>query len=200
MSIFHNDKFLRLKKSSLIYGRNLVDIAARAILLVICTAVLNLLVLYFYNILWHIYRLTYIGRQFVVQQPKPTQMITAILSNDIISLSLNATLAAFVICMLISALCQVFYLSRFFYQSQGKFGKLVLWGLPLTAVVSIYTDNHHGFNSWTAIIPITIVPTLCIFTYCFKYSERLLPEIGDMLRAIYLCLKRIVAAAASQPR
>ena len=158
MSFVPNEILLRLKKSGLKYGRNLVDIATRAILLVICASILNIIVLYFYNILWHIYGLTYIGKQFVALHPRQTQMITAILSHDIASLSHDTTLGAFVICMAISAGCQVFYLSRFFYQSRGKIGKLILWGLPLTALVSMYANDQHGFDSWTVVIPITIVP------------------------------------------
>ena len=198
MSYVPNEILLRLKKSGIKYGRILVDIATRAILLVICASILNIIVLYFYNILWHIYGLTYIGKQFVALHPRQTQMITAILSHDIASLSLDTTLAAFVICMAISAGCQVFYLSRFFYQSRGKIGKLILWGLPLTALVSMYANDQHGFDSWTAVIPITIVPTLCVFSYCFKFSEVLLPEIGDVIRMLFQYLKKIVSFAFTQ--
>jgi hypothetical protein len=192
MSFFQNEIILSFKKSCIKYGRNLVDIATRAILLVICTAILNIIVLYFYNILWHLYRLTYIGRQFVKLQPQQTQMITAIISRDIASLSLNTTLTAFVICMVVSAGCQVFYVSRFFYQSRGKIGKLLLWGLPLTALVSMYANNHHGLDSWMSVIPISIVPTLCVFTYCFKFSQGLLPEMGDVMGMLLRCCKKLL--------
>ncbi len=200
ISIIQNETFLKLKKCCCDYCRNLVDITTRAILLVVCTAVLNMLVLYFYNILWHIYRLTHIGRQFVILHPGPTQMLSAILGDNIAGLSMHATLAAFTICMTTSALCQVFYFSRFFYQSRRSIGKLALWGLPLTAVVSMYVNIQHGFNHWAAVIPVTIVPTLCVFTYSFKFSARLLPEIGDVITSIFRFFKIIVFLTASQPR
>ena len=107
MSLGQQEIILSLKKSCIKYSRNLVDIATRAIVLVICTTILNIIVLYFYSILWHLYRLTYIGRQFVALHPQQAKMISA------------------------------------------------------------------------------IVPTLCVFTYCFKFSERLLPEIADVVRAIF---------------
>ena len=198
MSFFQNEIILSLRKSCIKYGRNLVDIATRAILLVICTTILNIIILYFYNILWHIYRLTYIGKQFVNLHPQQAKMISAIISHDIAFLSLNTTLAAFVICMAVSAGCHVFYLSRLFYQSRGKVGKLILWGLPLTALVSMYVNNRLGFNSWTAVIPIAIVPTLCVFAYCFKFSEKLLPEIGDVIRVIFRYLKKALNISFSQ--
>ena len=158
----------------------------------ICTTILNIIVLYFYNILWHLYRLTYIGRQFVNLQPQQAQMITAIIGQNIASLSLYTTLTAFVICMIVSAGCQVFYLSRFLYQSRGKIGKLILWGLPLTALVSVYANNRLRFDSWMSVIPIAIVPTLCVFTYCFKFSQDLLPEVGDVIGMLLRYCKKLL--------
>ena len=189
MSIIQNETFLQLKKACRNYGRALADIATRAILLVTCTAVLNTVVLYFYSILWHIYRLTYIGKQFVILHPRQTQLISTILGNDIVRLSAHMTLAAFATCMIISSLCQIFYISRFFYHSRGLIGKFALWGLPLTAIVSIFMNDQLGFKNWAAVIPITLVPTLCIFTYSFKFSARLLPEVGDVIKTIFLFFK-----------
>jgi hypothetical protein len=189
MLIIQNETFLQLKNACRNYGSTLVDITLRAILLVTGTAVLNTLVLYFYSILWHIYRLTYIGRQFVILHPKQTLLISSVVGNDIAHLSTHTTLAAFAICMIISALCQVFYISRFFYDPQGLIGKLALWGLPLTAIVSIFMNAQLGFKDWTAVIPITIVPTLCVFTYSFKFSAQLLPEIGEVIKAIFRFFK-----------
>ena len=189
MSIIQSETFLQLKKTILHYGSILVDITIRAILLVSCTAVLNTVVLYFYNILWHIYRLTYIGKQFVILHPKQTQLISSLVGHDIARLSAHTTLAAFAICMIISALCQVFYISRFFFDPRGLIGKFALWGLTLTAVVSIYINDQLGFKNWAAVISITIVPTLCVFTYSFKFSARLLPEIGDVIKTIFLFFK-----------
>jgi len=200
MSIIQRESFLQLKRSCRRYGSTLVDITIRAVLLVAGTAVLNIIVLYFYNILWHIYRLTYIGKQFVILHPKQTQLISTIVGHDITRLAAHTTLAAFAICMIISALCRFFYIWRFFYDPQGLIGKFVWWGLTLTAVVSIYMNDQFGFKNWAAVIPITIVPTLCVFTYSFKFSARLLPEIGDVIKTIVLLLIRIVSFMASQFR
>ncbi len=66
--------------------------------------------------------------------------------------------------MIISGLGRFFYIWRFFYDPRGLIGKLALWGLPLTAIVSIFMNDQLGFKNWAAVIPITIVPTLCVFT------------------------------------
>ena len=193
MSILQNEKLLRTKIACRDIVRVLSDIITRSILLVAGVAVLNLVVLYFYNILWHIYRLTYIGRQFVILHPETTRMISNVLGKDIFDLSIHTTLAAFVICMLFGSVCQMFYFYRFFYQPQGFIRKFIMWGLMLTVVVSIYINGQHGFKSWTAVIPITIVPTLGVFTYCFDFSARIWPEIGDVIRALILFTKWMIS-------
>ena len=193
MSLLQNEKFIKTKTACRDYGRALVDIITRSILLVAGVAVLNLVVLYFYNILWHIYQLTYIGRQFVVLHPETTRMISNILGTDTFDLSIHTTLAAFVICMAIGSLCQTFHIYRFFYQPQGFIRKFILWGLALTVVVSVYINGQHGFKSWTAVIPITIVPTLGVFTYCFDFSARIWPEIGEVLRTFFLFTKWMIS-------
>jgi hypothetical protein len=189
-----------LKKFCRRYFRNFMEIAVRAILLLIGTAVLNLIVLYFYNVLWHIYRITYIGKKFVVKHPKFTQLVSNLLSKEIIEVAVETTFSAFAICIAIGAICQVFHITRYFFSSQNSFIKLLFWGLPLTAAVSMYINDLHEFEHWSYTFPITIVPTLCVFTYCFKYTEELLPEIGNVLLRIFFGLKSIFSLNTHQIR
>ncbi|MEJ2168593.1 MAG: hypothetical protein P8X90_24030 [Desulfobacterales bacterium] len=105
-----------------------MEIVVRAILLLIGTAVLNLIVLYFYNVLWHIYRITYIGKKFVAKHPKFTQLVSNLLSKEIIEVAVETTFSAFAICIAIGAICQVFHITRYFFSSQNSFIKLLFWG------------------------------------------------------------------------
>jgi hypothetical protein len=61
--------------------------------------------------------------------------------------------------------------------------------MPLTAVVSIYINTQIQLAHWSYTLPLTIIPTLCVFTYCFKFTETLLPEFGDMIMNIFQGLK-----------
>jgi len=192
MPYFQINPFAKLKKFCRMYYRTLVDVVIQALLLVVCTAILELLILYSYCGLWHVYRLTYIGRRFVDLNPKLTQTISAVLSGNLVDLSIHTTLAALMICMAAGAFCQVFHISRHFYHCRGWIGKFAMWGLPLAAMVSVYINAQYQFNLWAAVIPVAIIPTLCVFTYGFNFSERLLPEIGQVVRAILLFFRGII--------
>jgi len=189
-----------VKKICRDYFRKVMEIAVRSILLLIGTAVLNLIVLHFYNILWHIYRLTHIGRKFIIDQPKLTQLITGIFNDNIIDIAVESTFSAFSICIIICAICQVFYITRYLFNPQNSITKLLLWGLPLTAVVSMYMNDILEFEHWSYTFPLTIVPTLCVFTYCFKFTEDLLPEIGDVFLKIFLSIKALFTIAPQRGR
>lgn len=106
-------------------------------------------------------------------------------------MAVGTTFPAFIICIIICATCPVFHITRCLLNSQNNIIKLFFWGMPLTAVVSMYINGIHEFEHWAYTLPITIVPTLCVFTYCFKYIEALLPEIGNLLLRIFFILKRI---------
>ncbi|CAB1055584.1 hypothetical protein D1BOALGB6SA_317 [Olavius sp. associated proteobacterium Delta 1] len=181
--------FVKLNEFSRDYFRDVVETSIRAILLLISTAVLSLLVLYFYSILWHIIRMTYSGKKFSMLHPKATGVISNIVNNDLIELSIHTTFSAFAICLIIGAICQVSYITRFLYYPRSMIAKLLFWGMPLTTVVSMYLNDQLKFEHWSYTIPITIVPTLCVFTYCFKFNETLLPEFGDVIMKIFHGLK-----------
>ncbi|UCD82807.1 MAG: hypothetical protein JSW26_15645 [Desulfobacterales bacterium] len=189
-----------LKKFCRNYFRRVMEITIRAILLLIGTAVLNLMVLYFYNILWHIYRMTYSGKRFIVKHPKFTQLVSSLLSNDIIEIAIETTFSAFIICIIVCAICQVFHITRYLFNPQNTIIKLMFWGGPLTAAVSMYINDIHEFEHWAYTFPITIVPTLCVFTYCFKFTEDLLPEIGSVLLKIFIYIKALFTIAPQQGR
>ena len=180
---------IKLKNFCRGYFREVLEISIRSILLLISTAVLSLLASYFYSVLWHIFRMTYSGKKFIMLHPEATNVISIIVNNDIIEHSIRITLSAFTICLIIGAICQVTYITRYLYYPQSILVKLLFWGMPLTAVVSIYINHQTHLAHWSYTMPITIVPTLCVFTYCFKFTETLLPELGDVIVKIFQSLK-----------
>jgi hypothetical protein len=180
---------IRLKNFCRAYFREVLEISIRSVLLLISTAVLSLVVLYFYSILWHIFRFTYSGKKFIMLHPEATIVISNIVKIDIIEHSIHTTFSAFTICLIICAICQVTYITRYLYYSQNILVKLLFWGMPLTAVVSIYINAQIQLAHWSYTMPLTIIPTLCVFTYCFKFTETLLPEFGAMIMKIFQGLK-----------
>jgi hypothetical protein len=104
-------------------------------------------------------------------------------------MSIHITFTAFSICFVIGALCQVSHITRYLYNPRKTIARLLFWGMPLTVVLSIYINDQFDFEHWSYTLPLTIVPTLCVFPYCFKFSETLLPEIGDVMLKIFHALK-----------
>jgi hypothetical protein len=133
--------------------------------------------------------MTYSGKKFIILHPEATSVISNILNNDIIEHSIHSTFSAFTICLIICAICQVTYIARYLYNPQSILVKLWFWGMPLTAVVSIYINAQIQLAHWSYTMPLTIVPTLCVFTYCFKFTDTLLPEFGDIIMKISQGLK-----------
>jgi hypothetical protein len=159
----------------------------------ISTAVLSLIVLYFYGILWHIFGLTHKGKKFIMLHPEATNRLSNIVNNDLIEIAIHTTFSAFTICLMICAICQVFYITRYFYYSQNTIAKILFWGLPLTTIVSMYINDQMQLSHWSCTMPLTIVPTLCVFTYCFEFSEALFPELGVVVVKIVHGLKKFFA-------
>jgi hypothetical protein len=120
-----------LKKYGRNYFRNVVEVMIRSILLLIGTVVLNLIVLYFYNILWHILRMTYSGQRYILRHPKFAQLVSDLLSNDITEIAIETTFSAFLICSIICAVCQVFHIARYLFNPQSSIVKLLGWGARL---------------------------------------------------------------------
>lgn len=184
-----NSTLIRLKKSCWFYYREIMETSIRAILLLIATAVLNLVVLYFCSLVWHLLRTTYSGKRFIMLHPEANHAISNIMDNDLIEMSIQTTFSAFAVCIIICAICQVSYITRYLYDPRHMITKLLFWGLPLTLVVSLYINDQFDFEHWTCALPLTIVPTLCVFTYCFKFSQTLLPEFGDVMVQVFRALK-----------
>lgn len=195
-----NTTSIRLKNFCRVYSREVMEISIRSILLLISTAVLSLLVLYFYSILWHIFCLTYSGKKFIVLHPETNNVISNIMKNDLIEISIHTTFSAFTICFIICAICQVSYITRYLYYTQNIISKILCWGIPFAIVVSMCIGDTFDLAHWSYTIPLTIVPTLCVFTYCFKFTKALLPEFGDVIVKIFQGVKIFFSPAPHRER
>ena len=164
----------------------------RAILLLFTTAAVSIGMLYFCKMLWYTYISTPVGQRFVIMSAGISQVIFDILCINFVSLSIKVTIVAFTICMLTSVICQVLYIARYLYLPRSFFGKIVIWGLPLAAAVAARIQHIYGFEDWSTAYAIAFVPTLCLFTGCFKFTRELIPEIGDLIRKVSLISNQII--------
>jgi hypothetical protein len=79
----------------------------------------------------------------------------------------------FIMCLVITAICQLFHITRFLYEPRGLVGRTVLWGLPLTAVVAAMVHYTYG-GGWRIAYAIAFIPTMCLFSSCFELTNRTL--------------------------
>ncbi len=176
------------------YVANFLDIMIQAILLVLITIILCIVFLYVCKMSWHVYISTPLGKKFLELYAVSAQSIVYVLNRELILFSIQLTLEAFTICLAISAICQVSHITRYFYLPRGFIGKIVLWGLPLTAIVAIHIQLVFGVKQFGLTYVVALVPTLCVFSGCFKFTYELLPEIGTLIeKSLQIITKTIQA-------
>lgn len=190
--------YLTQKNPYFRYGYKIWGIMIRAILLLFTTAAVNIGLLYFCKMLWYTYISTPVGQRFIIMSSEISQVIFDILCINFVSLSIKITIIAFTICMLTSAICQVFYIARYLYLPRSFFGKIAIWGLPLAAPVATHIQYIYGFEDWSTAYAVAFVPTLCLFAGCFKFTRELLPEIGDLIRMAAFISNQIIKTSQTK--
>jgi len=176
------------------YLANLLDVMIQAVVLVLAATIICIVFLFMFKMAWYVYIATHVGKKFLSMFPVEAQSIFDILNRNLILFSIQLTLKAFIICLSISAICQVFYIARYFYLPRGFIGKIVLWGLPLTAIVAIHIQLAFGLKPFGLTYVVALVPTLFVFSGCFKFTYELLPEIGTLIKKALQIITRAIQA------
>jgi hypothetical protein len=123
--------------------------------------------------MWLFYSSTPVGEWFTTLFTERTNTILDTLDMISIHFSIKIIIITFVICLIISAICQLSNISRFLYEPRGLVGRTVLWGLPLTAVVATIVYSIYEVR-WGIAYGIAFIPTMCIFSLCFELTSRTL--------------------------
>jgi len=166
------------------YVRDLWETMVEAAILLGVVYVLCAVMLHVASMMWHLYQETIVGHKFLVTFHEKAAAINAVMDLNFWLFAGEIALSAFIICIGVSAVCRFLHISRYLYLSQGFFSKLIFWGLPLSAVVAYQIFGSHGFQNPETVFIISAVPTFCLFMSCFNYTEKLLPELGEVLSAI----------------
>ncbi len=174
------DGILPGKHQVMVYLRKVLSTIADAAILLAVTIAAYIAVLYSCKVAWHLYLSTPVGQHFAELFPQTARSTSMLLQMDLIALSIRITLYAFVICITIGAIARFLYLSRYVHEQYGVLGRAFICGLPLTAAVATYIQPLYGFQEWSTAFMAVILPTLSVFSPCFTYAEKLLPELGDM--------------------
>jgi hypothetical protein len=188
-------KFFSRQNRYFNYVATAFELTLEALVLLVVTMGLSALLLSMLNTFWFTYRDTHVGLVFVKQVGSRYGFLAQILKEDIVRLSFDLTLSAFVICLIISTVCQFMYFGRFFQGLNGWLHKFMYWGIPLTVIVSAYFYRwpQYPVDRWSAAYILYFIPTLCVYGLCFKITNALLPEIGTVIKAPFKALRFILA-------
>lgn len=156
-------------------------------LLLIVTVGLNTLLLYLIKMCWYTYKGTHVGQMFLKRFGNKYYFFVEVLNQDIVRVSYELVLSAFILCLTMSSLSQFVYLVRFYQGSKGLLHRFIYWGFPLTFIVSgyFYRWPIYPVERWAAAYILYFVPTICVCALCFKISDRLLPELGAVVKAVF---------------
>ena len=178
-------KFFTRKNKYFNYILTAFELSLETLLLLMVTVGFSAMLLFLVNACWFTYKDTHVGFVFVEQMGNNYQFFKDILNQDILKLSYYLTLSTFIFCLTIGSACQFAYLGRYFQGTSGWLQKFMYWGIPLTFVVSAYFYRWpiYAVDHWGAAYILYFVPTLCVYALCFKIANKLLPEIGSIIRA-----------------
>ena len=166
----------------LVWLHNIVERFIQLLIVIFVTWLGYLIFLYMVNMMWTLYLETPLGKGFVSYYAERAQSISKVLEMDFIKLSLNITFIALKTCLFTGAICQVFFITRYFFLPRGLLSKIFFWGLLLSGLTSYFVGNVLGLDLKSAFI-LSIFPSVILSGYCFDFTSRLLPEITTMFDA-----------------
>jgi len=190
INLLYKQKLFSRKNPVIRYFYRLTGTLVEAVFLVAAIGGLTFILLYLSKMMWFLYLSTPMGNKFIDLFPDRAQLINDISGLDLLTFTAELTLSSFVICIGISAVCRFFHINYYLYHSQGFFGKLFYWGMPITAAVGYFIMGKFGFAEIELSICLALIPTYLMFFNCFKYTERVIPEVGSVIQFIIPYVKK----------
>jgi hypothetical protein len=163
------------------YFKKLLNIATEIMLLIAFTVFAYICLLYFVKYLWVIFTSTEVGQAYARIYAENYRITNDVLNRNFISLAINLTLTSYVICFIAGAIFKFLYLIRLFYSGRGFFIRFIFTGLPLSFIVATYIHYVGDFSHMDTAYAVAFVPTLCVFTGCFRFAEEFVPTLFDLI-------------------
>ena len=156
------------------------SVVTDAVVLLAITIMVFIVILYVCKILWNLYLSTHMGQMFITLFPDEAASTSQLLQMDLVLLSIWITIYSSLISLGVGAIFRLIYLNGYLYKPFGFLGKTIACGLPLTALVAFYVQPLYNFPAWDTTFLLVLLPTLSVYSRCFDYAEKLLPELGDV--------------------
>jgi tetratricopeptide (TPR) repeat protein len=178
-----NQSPFKIKAAKILeYFRKLAGTFVEIILLIICTAVACICLLYMAKYLWFIFTASPVGEEYAGLFVESCRITNDVLDRDFIRLAINLTLTSFVICLIIGVICKFFLITRYLYSARGYLVRIIFFGLPLTYIVAFYMRYTGDFSHIDTAFTIAVLPVLCVFGGCFSLADEFVPDLADIKR------------------
>ena len=173
------------KAAGLAYLRSVVRTFLEAVVLLCVVSVVVTIVFLLCKVAWYAYIASPVGRYYMVYFPERAKLMEMVLGRDLLIFPPMLTVIGFSAAMVVSALCRIFGITRYLYLSRGMVGKILGFALPTNllaaaAVRILFPPIWH----WAMACMAVLLPTLLVFSYCFRFTMRILPEIQSGVRLI----------------
>ena len=171
-----------------IWFRELISAMIEIVILFIATAVLAGILLSFVEALWYLYLQTPVGMKYTADPSRSSvHLLTQLIQKDLFLLSVDVATAAMAACLIVSAICQLLALRRYFYEGHGLLNRVIWLALFGAAAAHVLERNSH--IDLQLAFGVVIAPCLCLFSSCHNIARRLLPELTpfalmDLIRRI----------------
>lgn len=173
---------MKFKESKIYkYCRKLLNVITEVMVLIAFTFVFFMLLLYLAKYLWFIFTSTPVGQAYSTIFEESYRMTSDVLNRNLISLAMNLTLTACAICFIIGTIFKFLHITRYLYSGRGFLGRILFCGLPLTYLVALYLQYRGNFTRIDTACIVAVVPGLCLFARCFKYTDDFVPEMVDVI-------------------
>jgi uncharacterized membrane protein len=160
------------------YVQATVDLLVEG-LVVMCAAVVVTVLIYLWaKLAWYSYMNTPVGRLYPIYFPDRAVIMNAVLGQDLFVFPMVLTVFACTAGLFMGAVGRLFHITRYVYTPRGIMGRILVAALPLGAVTATLARAAFALPHWGAAFGAALLPALLVFPFCFKATDRLLPEIG----------------------
>ncbi|WP_419663960.1 uncharacterized protein Dvar_41980 [Desulfosarcina variabilis str. Montpellier] len=166
------------------YFRSLVDWLLKGLILFCCVLIITTGLFIICKTLWFSYVASPVGRLYPVYFPQRARLMGMVLGQDIIVFPIMLTILSFGAGLICAAGCRFFYLTRYIFLARGLMGRILLLSLPINVLAAAALRPIFPYPHWGAAYAATLIPTLLSFIFCFKFTNRFLPEWGMLFRGL----------------
>ena len=168
-------------KNKVIWFRHFRNFIADSVFAFMFTVVGYAFVLYFCKMLWAAYSETTVGEMFTQSNEVLYMAIDEVMCQNLFVYSFLVSLTAVQACLIIGFVAHISCLKRLFYDPYGFLGCMVFSGLPCAVGTAFYFQPTNPMISFV----VCFLPTMALFSYCFEFVARLVPDTEVLLRKIF---------------